>query len=155
MVMKRYPNGIRGKWFFMKHAPSSRPDWIQTCEIMHKEKNLVAFPMAQDLASLLWLINLGCIDLNQWYARCDDTDRPDYLHFDLDPGKGAPFTAVLETALLVRDALSRARHVAAGQDERSNGDSRLRADREGAVQKEVWTFAKALAKELEQAATQR
>ena len=44
--------------------------------------------MVQDLASLLWLVNLGCIDLNQWYARCDDADRPDYLHFDLDPGDG-------------------------------------------------------------------
>ena len=44
--------------------------------------------MIQDLPSLLWVINLGCIDLNQWYARCDDVDRPDYLHFDLDPVAG-------------------------------------------------------------------
>ena len=45
--------------------------------------------MIQDLASLLWVVNLGCIDLNPWYARCDDVDRPDYLHFDLDPVEGA------------------------------------------------------------------
>ena len=76
--MKRYPNGIRGKWFFMKHAPSPRPEWIETCEIMHKSRNLIAFPVVQDLASLLWIINLGCIDLNPWYARCDDTNRPDF-----------------------------------------------------------------------------
>ena len=50
--------------------------------------------MIQDLASLLWVINLGCIDLNQWYARCDDVDRPDYLHFDLDPVPGATFEQV-------------------------------------------------------------
>ena len=55
--------------------------------------------MIQDLAALLWVINLGCIDLNQWYARCDDVDRPDYLHFDLDPGEGATFAMVRETAL--------------------------------------------------------
>src|ERR671923_1608301 len=102
MVMKRYPNGIRGKWFFMKRAPTPRPAWIETCEIMHKSRNLIAFPMVQDLASLLWIINLGCIDLNPWYARCDDYDRPDFLHFDLDPGPGADFHRVCEVALRLR-----------------------------------------------------
>src|SRR5207249_6945533 len=66
--------------------------------------NVIGFPIVQDVASLLWLVNLGCIDLNQWYARCDDVDRPDYLHFDLDPGT-ATFTEVLETALIVHEAL--------------------------------------------------
>ena len=83
--MKRYPNGIHGKFFFMKRTPSPSPEWLETCAIMHRSKGLIAFPMVQDLASLLWLVNLGCIDLNPWYSRCDDIDRPDYLHFDLDP----------------------------------------------------------------------
>ncbi len=77
----------------MKRVPSPRPDWIETCEIRHASGSVIAFPIVQDLPSLLWLVNLGCIDLNQWYARCDDVDRPDYLHFDLDPGT-APFEAV-------------------------------------------------------------
>src|SRR5262249_43388106 len=89
MVMKRYPNGIHGKSFFMKRTPDPRPEWIETCAIAHRSGNVIAFPMAQDLPSLLWIVNLGCIDLNQWYSRCDDTDRPDYLHFDLDPVEGA------------------------------------------------------------------
>src|SRR5215212_9619826 len=89
MVMKRYPNGAAGKCFFMKRAPTPRPDWIQTCSIEHASGNVIDFPMVQDLASLLWIINLGCIDLNPWYARCDDVDRPDFLHFDLDPVPGA------------------------------------------------------------------
>src|SRR5688572_22779054 len=105
MVMKRYPDGIRGKWFFMKRAPTSRPAWIETCEIMHKSRNLIPFPMVQDLASLLWVVNLGCIDLNPWYARCDDVNRPDHLHFDLDPGDDTAFDAVRQAALVVRDAL--------------------------------------------------
>ncbi len=151
MVMKRYPSGIRGKWFFMKHAPSPRPDWIEICEIMHKSGNLVAFPMAQDLASLLWLVNLGCIDLNQWYARCDDTDRPDYLHFDLDPGKGAPFTAVLETALLVRDALIELGMSPLAKTSGASGIHIYVPIVRGPVQKEVWTFAKALSKVLAEA----
>jgi len=60
---------------------------------------VIAFPVIQHLSSLLWVVNLGCIDLNPWYARCDDVDRPDYLHFDLDPVVGASFKGVLETAL--------------------------------------------------------
>ena len=53
----------------------------------------------------MWVVNLGCIDLNQWYARCDDVDRPDYLHFDLDPVPGASFKKVIEAALFLRRAL--------------------------------------------------
>jgi bifunctional non-homologous end joining protein LigD len=80
MVMKRYPNGAEGKCFFMKRAPSPRPPWVETCRIEHASGNVIDFPMVQDVASLLWIVNLGCIDLNQWFARCDDVDRPDYLH---------------------------------------------------------------------------
>src|SRR5829696_7166827 len=105
MVMKRYPHGAAGEFFFMKRAPSPRPDWIEICNIEHGSKGVIDFPMVQDRASLLWVINLGCIDLNQWYATCDDVDRPDYLHFDLDPGAGATFDNVRETGLVVKDAL--------------------------------------------------
>ncbi len=66
MVMKRYPNGAAGEFFFMKRAPTPRPDWIEICSIEHSSGNIIDFPMIQDLPSLLWVINLGCIDLNQW-----------------------------------------------------------------------------------------
>src|SRR5918996_5513232 len=105
MVMKRYPHGAHGEFFFMKRAPVPRPDWIRTCSIEHESGNIIDFPIIDDIASLLWVINLGCIDLNQWYATCDDVDRPDYVHFDLDPGEGATFAQVREAALVVRDAL--------------------------------------------------
>ncbi|MBC8164623.1 MAG: hypothetical protein H7Y20_01990, partial [Bryobacteraceae bacterium] len=105
MVMKRYPNGAAGEFFFMKRAPSPRPDWIETCAITHGSGNIIDFPMVNDLASLLWVVNLGCIDLNQWYATCADVNRPDYVHFDLDPVPDASFSQVLETALALRDAL--------------------------------------------------
>src|SRR5438105_3366712 len=105
MVMKRYPNGVRGKCFFMKRAPSPRPGWIRTCSIEHGSGSVIDFPIAQDIASLLWLVNLGCIDLNQWYSRCDDVNRPDYLHFDLDPGPGVAFERVADTALVLRTVL--------------------------------------------------
>ncbi len=149
MVMKRYPNGIRGKWFFMKHAPSPRPEWIETCEILHKSRNLIAFPVVQDLASLLWTINLGCIDLNPWYARCDDTNRPDFLNFDLDPARGATFATARETAMAVRDALEELGMKPMVKTSGSEGLHLYVAIARGPTQKEVWTFAKQLAKRLE------
>jgi bifunctional non-homologous end joining protein LigD len=106
MVMKRYPNGAAGDFFFMKRAPSPRPEWITTCAIEHASGNVIDFPIIDDLPALLWVVNLGCIDLNQWYARCDDVDRPDYLHFDLDPvGDDLPFARVREAALAVHETL--------------------------------------------------
>jgi bifunctional non-homologous end joining protein LigD len=81
----------------MKRAPSPRPDWIRICSIDHGSESVIDFPMIQDLSSLLWVINLGCIDLNQWYARCDATGQPDYVHVDLDPGPGATFEHVCES----------------------------------------------------------
>jgi bifunctional non-homologous end joining protein LigD len=149
MVMKRYPNGIHGKCFFMKRTPSPRPEWIETCEILHGSGNRIAFPMVQDLASLLWLVNLGCIDLNQWYARCDDVDRPDYLHFDLDPGDGATFAQVRETALVVRDALHSLGMTPLVKTSGSKGLHLYVPIVRGPVQKQVWHFAKRLAKELD------
>ncbi|MBW3629439.1 MAG: hypothetical protein KY464_09095, partial [Gemmatimonadetes bacterium] len=105
MVMKRYPNGIHGKFFFMKRTPAGAPSWVNCCEIEHASGSVIDFPIVEDLISLLWIVNLGCIDLNPWYARCDDIDRPDFLHFDLDPVAPAPFERVRQVALLIRDAL--------------------------------------------------
>jgi bifunctional non-homologous end joining protein LigD len=148
MVMKRYPHGAAGPFFFMKRAPVPRPAWIEICSIEHGSGNVIDFPMIQDLASLLWVINLGCIDLNQWYARCDDVDRPDYVHFDLDPGAGASFDAVLETALVVRDALDALKMRSLAKTTGSKGIHVYVPIVRGPVQKQVWTFAKALAQEL-------
>jgi len=128
LVMKRYPNGIYEKFFFMKRTPSPSPEWLETCAIMHRSKGLIAFPMVQDLASLLWLVNLGCIDLNPWYSRCDDIDRPDYLHFDLDPAGGAGFPRVLKTALIVREALVAHGMEPPGEDQRFDRGAHLRRD---------------------------
>lgn len=149
MVMKRYPDGAYGKFFFQKRAPDSRPKWIPICEIQHPSANLVDFPVIQDLAGLLWVINLGCIDLNPWYARCDDVDRPDYLHFDLDPTPGADFPQVLEAALAVRDALAKLKMPSFPKTTGSRGLHIYVPIVRGPLQKQVWTFAKSLAKEIE------
>src|ERR1051325_10747210 len=144
MVMKRYPHGAAGEFFFMKRAPSPRPDWIETCRIDHDSGNVIDFPMINDVPSLLWVINLGCIDLNQWYATCDDVNRPDYLHFDLDPGS-ASFERVREVALLVRDGLAAFEMKSYAKTSGSKGVHVYVPIVRGPLQKEVWTFAKAFA----------
>jgi bifunctional non-homologous end joining protein LigD len=148
MVMKRYPNGAHSEPFFMKRAPEPRPAWIRTCEIDHGSKGIINFPVIDDLPALLWVINLGCIDLNQWYATCDDIDRPDYLHFDLDPGDGATFAQVRETALVVHEALDTLGMKPLVKTSGSKGLHVYVPIVRGPVQKAVWTFAKALAVEL-------
>jgi bifunctional non-homologous end joining protein LigD len=148
MVMKRYPHGASGAFFFMKRAPAPRPAWVEICAIDHGSKGVIDFPMIQDRAALLWVINLGCIDLNQWYATCDDVDRPDYLHFDLDPGAGAGFERVIETALVVHEALDTLKMPSVVKTTGSKGLHVYVPIVRGPEQKEVWTFAKALAQEL-------
>ena len=148
MVMKRYPHGASGDFFFMKRAPSPRPSWIRICAIDHGSKGVIDFPVIDDRAALMWVINLGCIDLNQWYARCDDVDRPDYVHFDLDPGSGAGFERVIETALIVKEALDTLKMPSLVKTTGSKGLHLYVPIVRGPVQKQVWLFAKALAQEL-------
>ena len=149
MVMKRYPHGAAGEFFFMKRAPSPRPDWIEICSIEHSSGNVIDFPMVQDLASLLWVVNLGCIDLNQWYARCDDVDRPDYVHFDLDPVPDAGMREILKTALLVRESLESLGMPCYAKTTGSKGIHVYVPIVRGPTQKQVWTFAKEFAKAME------
>lgn len=148
MVMKRYPHGAAGSFFFMKRAPTPRPAWIRTCPIDHGDGNIIDFPVIDDVPALMWVINLGCIDLNQWYAMCDDVDRPDYLHFDLDPGDGAGFVQVRDAALIVREALETLRMKPLVKTSGSKGMHVYVPIVRGPEQKVVWTFAKALAVEL-------
>lgn len=148
MVMKRYPDGAFGKFFFQKRAPEPRPAWVPICEILHPSANIVNFPVIQDVAGLLWVVNLGCIDLNPWYARCDDVDRPDYLHFDLDPTPAAEFGQVLKAALAIRAALDTRGIPSYPKTTGSRGVHIYVPIVRGPVQKQVWTVAKQFARDL-------
>jgi bifunctional non-homologous end joining protein LigD len=149
MVMKRYPHGAAGEFFFMKRAPSPRPEWIELCSIEHGSGNVIDFPIVQDLPALLWVVNLGCIDLNQGSARCDDVDRPDYLHFDLDPVPGADFGKVIDTAFLVRESLDSLGMPNYAKTTGSKGIHVYVPIVRGPTQKQVWTFAKEFARQME------
>ena len=98
-VLKRYPNGIHGSFFFQKEAPESRPAWTRTVSIYSKERGgEMEYFVADDVAALLYLTNLGCIDHNPWSSRVGNLDRPDYVFFDFDPTEGTGFDAVVELA---------------------------------------------------------
>jgi bifunctional non-homologous end joining protein LigD len=110
-TLKRYPNGIHEPFFFQKDAPKGMPEWIASVEVQAttREKprrtRTIQAPLVDDELSLLWMVNMGCIDLNAWYSRIDKPDRPDFVLFDLDPSSDVGFREVVQVALLVRDAL--------------------------------------------------
>ncbi|HET8652858.1 MAG TPA: DNA ligase D [Gaiellaceae bacterium] len=110
-TMKRYPDGAYGKFFFQKDAPKHMPDWIKSVEIMvstretPRQRRKIRAPLANDELALLWMVNMGCIDLNTWYSRVDKPGRPDFVLFDLDPSDDVGFPETIEVALLVKQAL--------------------------------------------------
>jgi bifunctional non-homologous end joining protein LigD len=110
-TMKRYPDGWAGDFFFQKDAPKHMPDWIPTFRAnvstreSPKRMKWVNFPLVQDESALLWMVNMGCIDMNTWYSRVDRPDRPDFVLFDLDPSDDVGFAETIEVALLVKDVL--------------------------------------------------
>jgi bifunctional non-homologous end joining protein LigD len=110
-TMKRYPDGAFGKFFFQKDAPKHMPDWIPTrrFEVSARDsartRKHVDFALVNDELALLWMVNMGCIDLNTWYSRVDKPDRPDFVLFDLDPSPDVGFAETIEVALLVKETL--------------------------------------------------
>src|SRR5580700_6863989 len=106
MVLKRYVNGAEGEAFFQKRAPSSRPDWIETVVLSFPSGRTAEEIVVRDAAQLLWMVNLGCIDLNPHPVRADDLEHPDELRVDLDPGPGVNWDFVRRVTLLVRDVLN-------------------------------------------------
>lgn len=104
-VMNRFPDGITGKNFYQKDCPAHAPEWVKTAAVEHEEKT-VRYVLHGDLATLLWLANLGTIEMHAWLSRVPVLYRPDIAVIDLDPAKGATFTQVVEVAKLARVALA-------------------------------------------------
>jgi bifunctional non-homologous end joining protein LigD len=110
-TMKRYPDGWQGKFFFQKDAPKHMPEWIPTrpFEASTRDKppqrRVIDFPLVNDELALLWVVNMGCIDMNTWYSRVDKPSRPDFVLFDLDPSPDVGFPETIRVALLIKETL--------------------------------------------------
>jgi DNA ligase D-like protein (predicted ligase)/DNA ligase D-like protein (predicted polymerase)/DNA ligase D-like protein (predicted 3'-phosphoesterase) len=106
LTMKRMPDGMAGDFFYEKTAPSHTPDWVQRCPVESEDAKtgVIGYLMVQDLSTLLYVANLGCIEMHPLHSRCGSVEQPDYLFFDLDPME-ASFEDVLAVSMHVKAAL--------------------------------------------------
>jgi bifunctional non-homologous end joining protein LigD len=108
LILKRYPNGIGRDFFFQHNLPDNAPDWLARVDLSRSGRagaETNRYAMVDDPIGLLWVINLGCIDLNPWQSLAASPNEPTQVLFDLDPNEGVPFAKVVETALMVREEL--------------------------------------------------
>jgi bifunctional non-homologous end joining protein LigD len=104
-TLHRFPDGVRGESFYQKRVGKHRPDWIRTVTIRFPSGRSAEELVVGDVAHVLWMANLGCLEINPWPVRADDTDHPDELRVDLDPTPRIPFASVRKVALVVREVL--------------------------------------------------
>ena len=109
-TMKQHFTGPRSPFRWVKDAPPAMPGWIPVSPQPARSRGgaPVRYPLVNDELALLWMLELGCVDLHVWTSRVDRPDRPDFVLFDLDPA-GVPFDDVARAALLLRDASRRSR----------------------------------------------
>ncbi len=106
VVMSRYPDGISGKHFYQKECPESAPEWIETVPVAHDNgTRIVNYVVYRGVETLVWLANLGCIEMHALLARADRLEFPDLAVLDLDPAAGTTFRQVTAVALLVQTLL--------------------------------------------------
>jgi bifunctional non-homologous end joining protein LigD len=105
--MKRYPNGVEGKFFYEKECPSHRPDWVRTKRIVSrgstKDRTHVNFCVVDDLATLVWAANLADLEMHTSLSLVEDMAHPTHMAFDLDPGPGTSIVECCRVALLLRE----------------------------------------------------
>jgi bifunctional non-homologous end joining protein LigD len=107
LTLKRYPNGVEGKYFYEKECPSHRPEWVSTARIpIRSDGRSVNFCLAEDLPTLVWTANLADLELHTSLARAAAITRPTMMVFDLDPGAPAAVLECARVALALRDLLA-------------------------------------------------
>ena len=107
LSLKRYPDGIAKEYFFQKDVSGKFEPWLRTEKIASEHAGRpITYAFAQDRASLLYLVNLGCIDQNPWMSHSPTLENPDFILIDLDPYE-CPFDRIVDAALLVKRTLDR------------------------------------------------
>ncbi len=106
-TLVRYPEGIEGEFFYQKECPEHAPDWVQRIPVaVDGGSKQINFVLCNDLPTLVWLANLGCVEVHAWASRSEKLENPDFAVFDLDPAPPATFRDVMEVALLIRGILA-------------------------------------------------
>ncbi|WBV54770.1 DNA ligase D [Chryseobacterium daecheongense] len=106
LSLNRFPNGIEEQGFYQKDASDNTPEWVKTTQVYSESNDkYIDYIYCNNKATLAYLNNLGCIDLNPWNSSLPDLEHPDYLVLDLDPSKKNTFDDVIETALQVNEVL--------------------------------------------------
>ncbi len=149
LTLRRTPDGVNGSYWYEKDVPAYAPAWLPTLDVeVEGGRRTIRFVTAADVASLLWVVNLGCIELHTWHSRVTDIERPDYMLIDLDPSEGNPWEHVREIALVVRDVMHELGLASYPKTSGATGLHILAPIRPELEFAEVRRFAKALAEEV-------
>jgi bifunctional non-homologous end joining protein LigD len=105
MILKRFVKGISEEAVFQKRPPAKRPDWVEVAELHYASGTSAEEVVVRDAATLAWVVNLGCVDLNPHPVQAEDLDHPDELRIDLDPVPGVGWSQMVDVALVVRSVL--------------------------------------------------
>lgn len=107
--LKRNPNGIKDAGFYHKDAGDEAPPFVKSVEIYSESADKdIDYILCNDQATLTYLNNLGCIEINPWHSRVPKLDNPDYVVIDIDPSEGNTFNEVIEAARVIHGILKRA-----------------------------------------------
>ena len=152
VTIKRYPDGVDGKFFFQKNAPAGHPDWVPTAELPSpgstKARDTVEYLLGGDLATLIWAANLAALELHVPMWRYPGIGEPDVLVFDLDPGPPATIVECCAVAMLLRPLLTEMKLKPIAKTSGSKG-MQLYAPLEKMSSDDASAMAKELAERLE------
>jgi bifunctional non-homologous end joining protein LigD len=147
--MKRYPGGVEGDFFHQKRVPANHPDYVDEVFVRFPSGHSTVFAIVENAAALVWVANLGCIELHTWHSRVPELERPDYLLIDLDPTSDGQWPHVREIALVVREVMDELGLRSYPKTSGATGFHILAPIRAELPFPEVRRFAKALAEEVE------
>ena len=147
--MKRFPNGVEAEFFHQKRVPANHPNYVDEVFVQFPSGHSTVFAIVDNAAALVWIANLGCIELHTWHSRVPEIDQPDYLLIDLDPTSDGQWPFVRDIALVVREVMDELGLRSYPKTSGATGLHILAPIRRELEFPEVRRFAKALAEEVE------
>jgi DNA ligase D len=147
--MKRFPNGVEGEFFHQKRVPAKHPEYVDEVFVQFPSGHSTVFAIVDNAAALVWVANLGCIELHTWASRVPEIEKPDYLLIDLDPTTEGQWPLVREIALVVREVMDELGLRSYPKTSGATGLHILAPIKPELLFPQVRAFAKALAQEVE------